>query len=63
MTYGYSYPDNELEIVNIRVRATGKMEPIQLPEMDDKKRFNSPEPVNLVRVAFKEGIEEIPLYI
>ncbi len=33
MTYGYSYTDKPVEIVNLRVRAIGKVTPIRLPQI------------------------------
>ncbi len=62
-TYGYSYSDKPIEIVNIRLRAIGKVPSICL-HSDNHIRINKkPTEKGLIQVVLKEGIELIPLYI
>jgi N-methylhydantoinase A len=61
-TYGYSYSDMPIEIVNIRVRAIGKVTPICLPhvirESENKKLLLE----KYVQILMRTGTETIPLY-
>ena len=61
-TYGYSYADKSIEIVNIRVRAIGKVPPIHLHEIrTESDQTTTPQAEN-IPVEMKGGIESIPMY-
>ena len=61
--YGYGYTDKELEIVNIRVRATGRVETISLTPVDNQPVKATPKPQKYVSVELHGGKQSIPLYI
>lgn len=60
--YGYSHPDAAVEIVNLRLRAVGKVAP---PPMQAKP-LHPPDPGQALlesnRVTFLEGDLQVPLY-
>ena len=60
--YGYTYPDKTIEIVNIRVKAIGKVTPIILPKMNTQLMDMAPLGLKYVKVEIEEGLENIPLY-
>jgi N-methylhydantoinase A len=62
-TYGYSYSDKLIEIVNIRLKAIGKVPSICLYSDNDLPINKNTTEANLIPVVMKEGIEFIPLYI
>lgn len=61
-TYGYSYSDKATEIVNLRVRAIGKVPPISLPQIRMEAENTSPHPVDFIQAKTLEGTETIPLF-
>jgi len=62
MTYGYQRQCAELEIVNVRVRATGFVPPPEIP----RRNFGQPNPssafVGFHEVVFSSNILDIPFY-
>ena len=60
--YGYSHPEAVVEIVNLRLRAVGRITPPPLVE----KPLHSPDPgqafLETKSVTFPEGELEVPLY-
>jgi N-methylhydantoinase A len=62
MTYGYSYKDKPIEIVNLRVRAIGMVTPIRLPQISVSSNFENTSPDGLVNIELREGTSTIPLY-
>jgi N-methylhydantoinase A len=61
-TYGYSYKDKPFEIVNLRVRAIGKVAPITLPEITVKLNYDQPVPMEHRQVEFNDGSSLLPVY-
>jgi N-methylhydantoinase A len=60
--YGYSYNDKAIEIVNIRVRAIGKVDPINLqPYKPDHKNI-VPTPLKNIFVEMSECRKTVPVY-
>lgn len=61
-TYGYQRPEAKLEIVNIRLRATGMVVPPNI----EPKPLSTPDPsaafINTQPVIFPTGTQEIPFY-
>lgn len=62
MTYGYSYQDREIELVNIRLRAIGKITPVRLPAVNITQNNNPPHPISAKRVELANHMVEIPVY-
>ena len=62
-TYGYTYSDKPMEIVNIRVRAIGKVPSIYLRQVSSQFVNTKPPIGNNVQVEMREGTETIPMYI
>jgi N-methylhydantoinase A len=62
-TYGYSYSDKPIEIVNIRLRAIGKVPTIWLKSDSDIRIDTKPTVKDLIPVEMRDGIEYIPMYI
>jgi N-methylhydantoinase A len=60
--YGYSHPEADVEIVNMRLRAVGKITPPPLAA----RPMHSPQPdqalIESRPVIFAEGIFQVPLY-
>jgi len=61
-TYGYSYLDKTIEIVNLRVRAIGKIPPISLPQNSTNPNYKSPTPIEYKQVVLPEGSNSLPVY-
>jgi N-methylhydantoinase A len=61
-TYGYSYTDKAIEIVNLRVRAFGKVEPISIPKISPNHEFYQPDQIEYKQVEMSEGPSLIPLF-
>jgi len=55
ITYGYAYMDKAIEIVNLRVRAIGKVVPISLPPISTNQKYNEPAPIEFRQVEMSEG--------
>ena len=53
--YGYAYMDKAIEIVNLRVRAIGKVIPISLPPISTNQIYNDPAPIEYRQVEMSEG--------
>ncbi len=62
LTYGYAYQDQPFEIVNLRVRAIGKVPSISLPELALKLNAGEPVPLKHNPVELSEGLTSIPIY-
>ncbi len=62
LTYGYSYIDKPFEIVNLRVRAIGKVPPIFLPELAVSLNSDMPAPIGHKLIEFSRGTESVPIY-
>jgi N-methylhydantoinase A len=62
LTYGYSYLDKPIEIVNIRVRAIGKLVPISLPLIQKNRIFNNPNPVEYKQVEMSDGTSTLAVF-
>jgi N-methylhydantoinase A len=61
-TYGYSYLDKPFEIVNLRVRAIGKVSPISLPRISANSKYAHPVPMEYKQVELYEGPSSLPVY-
>jgi N-methylhydantoinase A len=55
INYGYSYMDKAIEIVNLRVRAIGKVTPISLSPICPGQKSNDPAPMEYRQVEMSEG--------
>jgi N-methylhydantoinase A len=62
-SYGYAYFDKPIEIVNIRVRAIGKVPSIRLPQAFSQLKNNKPQIKRSVSVLMRDLPDTIPLYI
>ena len=61
-SYGYSYSDKPIEIVNIRVIAIGMISPISLPQISSEFINTKPTPEKYAQIETREGIRSIPIY-
>lgn len=61
-TYGYSYPDKPIEIVNLRVRAIGKVPQISIIPMNEAVNVSIPEAQKHTIVEFSYGSTLVPVY-
>jgi N-methylhydantoinase A len=60
--YGYAYPDKHIEIVNLRVRAIGKVTEISLPQFSQEF---SPDIKTLLghhQICLSEAASSLPVY-
>lgn len=62
LTYGYSYPEKEIEIVNLRVRAIGNVTPISIPRMKTRQKYGIAKPIRNIEIEFDHGREVAQLY-
>jgi N-methylhydantoinase A len=60
--YGYNYNDKDIEIVNIRVRVTGKVDPIRLLPVKPSHKSAMLTPFGNTKVEFNQGSKTIPVY-
>jgi N-methylhydantoinase A len=60
--YGYSYNDKSIEIVNLRVRAIGKVEPIELSSSKLRHKHSDLMPLKTNSVVMAEGEITLPVY-
>lgn len=60
--YGYSYLEKSIEIVNLRVRAIGKVIPIRLPHADTSSSPNMPAQIGRREVYLSEVASDVPIY-
>jgi len=61
-SYGYAHPGRPVEIVNIRVKAIGKVPPIHLPQKKYPAVDSKPVEEKYASVEMNEGAISIPLY-
>ncbi len=61
--YGYSYEQKPIEIVNVRVRAIGKVTPINLPEVGPDNKANKPVPDSYKEVYTPHKLCTIPVFL
>lgn len=61
-TYGYFYPDKAIELVNLRVRAIGKVEPIVLPLETKSNKYRLSELPQNQFVELEQGSKNLPVY-
>jgi N-methylhydantoinase A len=62
IAYGYSYNGKETEIVNLRLRAIGKVHRIHLPKQPTVLPSEAPSPLRSMLVELATGSELIPVY-
>ena len=55
INYGYAYINKAIEIVNLRVRAIGKVPPISLSPICPEQKSNDPAPMEYRQVEMSEG--------
>jgi N-methylhydantoinase A len=60
--YGYSHPGTAVEIVNLRVKAIGKIQPPALPIGDPHSAEPNQALIGYQRVIFPGGNPDVPLY-
>jgi N-methylhydantoinase A len=60
--YGYSYDNKAIEIVNVRVRAVGKVKPIKLRPSKLYPKKTDPIPIKYNPVILSDGIKNLPVY-
>jgi len=60
--YGYAYMDKAIEIVNLRVRAIGKVIPISLPPISTNQIYNDPAPIEYRQVEMSEGSSFLAIF-
>jgi N-methylhydantoinase A len=60
--YGYSYVDKPFEIVNLRVRAIGRVPSISLPKVISTSQNDHPIPVKYKQVEFPDGSLSLPVF-
>ncbi|HSB65731.1 MAG TPA: hydantoinase/oxoprolinase family protein [Anaerolineales bacterium] len=61
-SYGYSYDNKPIEIVNLRLRVIGIIESIRLPQIDPEKLPDTPVLLKYQPVALSAGVSKLPLY-
>ena len=61
-TYGYQRPNAKLEIVNVRVRATGMVTPPEISPQPLSQNDTSPALMDNHLVTFSGGPREVPFY-
>jgi N-methylhydantoinase A len=61
-TYGYAHPESAVQIVNLRLRAVGKVAPPPLPAAAIHSADPSPALIEHRPVIFTEGAVQVPLY-
>ncbi len=62
MTYGYTYEDKPIEIVNLRLRVEGKIESIQPPKIESQHGGTLPEPMEYKHVELASGAATLPVH-
>lgn len=62
LTYGYSYIDKAIEIVNLRVRAIGKVAPISLPSISTDQKYINPAPMEYKQVEISGGTATLAVF-
>ncbi len=60
--YGYSYADRSIEIVNLRVRAIGKVTPIRLPQFSKDSIKDTPALIGRRQVYLSDTASSLPVY-
>jgi N-methylhydantoinase A len=61
LSYGYSYFDKAVEIVNLRVRAVGKVAPIKLTPVMLNHNLNNLSPIKYTQVNMPGGNTTVPV--
>jgi N-methylhydantoinase A len=61
-SYGYSFIEKPLEIVNLRVRVIGKVSPIKLPLISMALQSFNPLPMETKQVEMNSGTTSIPVF-
>jgi N-methylhydantoinase A len=62
LAYGYYYTDRSVEIVNLRVKAAGKVAPIRLPQVISDKYSDKPALIGYRHVYLSETSSSVPVY-
>ncbi len=62
LTYGYTYEGKEIEIVNLRVRVTGRVDPIHLPRNEPDPQAGTPNVMEYTLVELPGGRANLPVY-
>ncbi len=62
LLYGYFYEDKPIEIVNLRIRAIGKVDPLSLPKIRHKPGHINPIPMQNKQVELTHGASWIPVF-
>lgn len=60
--YGHSFPQNQVELITLRVVATGKTSPLRLPQLESGDRVNPEEAVLYVKSTIFEVDGQIDVY-
>jgi N-methylhydantoinase A len=62
LSYGYTYETKPVEIVNLRLRAIGKIKPIDLPSIKPKNLTSLPQPIKIQHVELTSDSLELPVF-
>jgi N-methylhydantoinase A len=62
ITYGYTYDDKAIEIVNLRVRAIGIIDPIHLPQARMDTQNSTPRPMKYKSIELLGNKRNLPVY-
>ena len=62
LAYGYTFEDKHIEIVNLRLQAIGKVDPIRLPHLRVENSTKEPTPIKNHPVELSAGSIELPVY-
>ncbi len=62
LAYGYSYQDKSVEIVNLRVRAIGKVPKIKIPHVNSPLSTDKPTPIGRRQVFLFRTATSLPIY-
>ena len=61
-SYGYANHEAEIEIVNLYVRAMGKVRQPQLPKKTEKRSESAPAKLQELEIIFNDGARKVPMY-
>lgn len=61
-SYGYFYPGKEIEIVNLRVRAIGQIEPVKLPRISTELKNTHPVPMDHKSIEMSTDPMTVPVF-
>ncbi len=62
LAYGYSYLDKSIDIVNLRVRAVGKVPKLKLPRINTPRSTDNPAPIGSRKVYLSETATSLSIY-